>query len=342
MRAARAILAALLVMAGAMPAGADDKGRFTVQEENDIFAPRNRDRHYTQGVQFNYLSPEIASGGMALPMDWLASVLPLVQGGSQSTARRFNIFLGQQLFTPQDKTLRDPDPDDRPYAGWINGGVDFLEDADRQMLDRFRIQFGLIGPAALGKVTQNNTHLTIDVPRSQGWDKQLHTEPTLGLTLDRHRRFIGDLDDTISVDVIPAGRIALGNAFDDVAIGARARIGQNLRADYGLPRIEPGPSGTAYFNANALSPRSRFGWSVFIGAEGRAVGRNIFLDGNTFAASPSVPKRFLVGELEAGAAAFYADWLRLSYTYVFRSPEFVSQRGGDEFGALTLSVVLPF
>ena len=40
--------------------------------------------------------------------------------------------------------------------------------------------------------------------------------------------------------------------------------------------------------------------------------------------------------------AFYADWLRLSYTYVFRSPEFVSQRGGDEFGALTLSVVLPF
>ncbi len=341
MRAARVILAVLLVVADAIAAGADE-GRFTVQEENDFFTPHNRDRHYTQGLQVNYLSPALPSGGMAQPMAWLASALPVFQSGSQSTARRFNLFLGQQLFTPQDKTLPNPDPADRPYAGWLNGGVDFLEDADRQTLDRVRIQLGLIGPAALGKVTQNKTHLTIDVPQARGWDKQLQNEPTLGFTLDRHRRFIGDLDDTISVDVIPSGRIALGNAFDDAAIGARARIGQNLRADYGLPRIEPGPSGTAYFNANALSPRSRFGWSVFIGAEGRAVGRDIFLDGNTFGASPSVPKCILVGELEAGAAAFYSDWLRLSYTYVYRSPEFRGQRGGDEFGALTMSLVLPF
>src|SRR5262245_13154023 len=128
MQVAGATLAALLIGLTIGSARGDEQGRFTIEEENDFFAPHNRDRHNTQGIQVNYLSPELASGGMAEPMVWLAAMLPIFQDGSRSTARRFNLFLGQELFTPQDKSRPDPDPRDRPYAGWLNGGIDFLQD----------------------------------------------------------------------------------------------------------------------------------------------------------------------------------------------------------------------
>jgi len=47
------------------------------------------------------------------------------------------------------------------------------------------------------------------------------------------------------------------------------------------------------------------GGYVFAGVEGRAVARDIFLDGNTFQKSPSVDKEPLVGELAVGAALLF-------------------------------------
>jgi len=297
-------------------ANADDRGIVTLQEENDFFTPDNRDRHYTQGAQVSYLSPSVTTGGVADVMTQLGSVLPIFQDGAVTTSKRFDLFAGQEIFTPENKDLAIPDPNDRPYAGWINGGFGLLHDADRQTLDHLAVQLGIVGPAALGKQVQNNFHLAIDDPESKGWGFQLRNEPTVNFYFDRHRRFITDLDDAVSVDLIPAASVAVGSAFDYLALGARARLGQGLRADYGPPHIGPGPSGTDYFNREYLSPNSMWGWYVFVGAEGRAVARNIFLDGNAFASSRSVPSRPLIGDLEAGPAVFYSDLARLSYTYL--------------------------
>jgi lipid A 3-O-deacylase len=342
MRAAAGAMIAALLLAGVGRAQADDHGRITLEEENDFFAPDNRDRHYTQGAQLNYLSPDLGADGMAAPMTWLGSLLPVFQDGSATTSRRFDLFVGQELFTPQNKRLHDPDPRDRPYAGWLNGGIGFIQDADEQTLDHLEVQVGLVGPGALGKQTQNNFHLAIDNPESEGWGFQLRNEPTLNFYYDRHRRFIAELDGGLSVDLIPAASVAVGNAFDYLGVGTRARFGQNLKVDYGPPRIGPGPSGTDYFNRDYLPSDSLFGWYVFVGTEGRVVGHNIFLDGNSFVASRSVRRRPLVGDLEAGMALFYSDWVRLSYSYLYRSDEFYGQHNGDNFGAITLSFRVPF
>ena len=342
MRSAKLGMIAALLLLAAGRAQADDDGQLTLQEENDFFAPDNHDRHYTQGAQLNYLSPDLGADGMAAPMTWLGSFLPVFQDGATTTSRRFDLFVGQELFTPQNKRLQNPDPHDRPYAGWLNGGIGFIKDADQRTLDHFEIQGGVIGPAALGKETQNNFHLAIDNPESEGWGFQLRNEPTLNFYYDRHRRFIADLDNTVSIDLIPAADVAVGNAFDYLGAGARARFGQNLRVDYGPPRIGPGPSGTDYFNKDHFSSDGLWGWYVLLGTEGRAVGRNIFLDGNSFEASRLVRKRPLVGDLEAGAVLFYSNWVRLSYTYLYRSDEFYGQDHADHFGAITISFALPF
>jgi hypothetical protein len=57
----------------------------------------------------------------------------------------------------------------------------------------------------------------------------------------------------------------------------------------------------------------------------RALGRNIFLDGNTFANSPHLEKRTMVRTMQLGATLTYYD-IRLSYSYIFVSKEFAGPK----------------
>src|SRR5256885_15874840 len=78
---------------------------------------------------------------------------------------------------------------------------------------------------------------------------------------------------------------------------AIGRIGFDLPDDYGPPRIEPGLPGTNFFE-----PTAAFGWYLFAGVDGRAIARNIFLDGNTWQTSRGVEKIPLVGDLQLWGA----------------------------------------
>ena len=64
--------------------------------------------------------------------------------------------------------------------------------------------------------------------------------------------------------------------------------------------------------------------------------RNIFLDGNTFADSHSVPKERLVGDFPVGLA-IVIDRVRIAFTHAFRTREFKGQSRSDRFGALSVS-----
>ena len=83
-------------------------------------------------------------------------------------------------------------------------------------------------------------------------------------------------------------------------------------------------------------PTKELGGYLFTTIAERAVGRNIFLDGNTFRDGPHVNKETLVGSLQVGAAATYGQ-ARLSYTQVFMGKEYTTQQHSAEFGVLTLS-----
>jgi lipid A 3-O-deacylase len=97
-------------------------------------------------------------------------------------------------------------------------------------------------------------------------------------------------------------------------------------------RVRPSMPGTGYFP----KPEHGFSWSLFGGINGRAVGRNIFLDGNTFENSPSVDKKPFVYDINAGVDFTYGQ-TRLSYTLVHRSKEFDTQDETSIFGAVSIS-----
>jgi hypothetical protein len=329
------VVAALFIAAAPVLARADDRQRVTLLEENDSLY-FNSDKHYTQGLRLSYLGPDVAADSFwARPFDFLDSFLPIFPGDAQQRSRRYALSLGQSIFTPADTDLFPPPADDRPYAGWLYAGVSLLQDSDRRTLDHLELQLGVIGPAALGRQVQNDWHQFIDISEAEGWSEQLKNEPGIVLSYERKWRVPLVGDGTAGIDVIPELGGSLGNIFTYGEAGALLRFGKNLQADYGPVRIRPALSGTDYFNADYLD--GDFGIYGFVGVQGRAVGRNVFLDGNTFEDSRSVDKNIFVGDVQAGVSMFWSSAVRLDFSVVGRSKEFEGQDTPDVIGTAQAS-----
>ena len=327
-------LAVLALFGAAHPVLADDFGRITLTEENDsIVFPT--DRYYTQGFEFAYLGPDVESESLWVgPFDGLTAIG--LFGSGALVSRRYQVIFGQSIFTPDDTGAEDPDPEDRPYAGWTYGGLSFVQDTDKRRLDNLELLVGIVGPAAQGRPTQNDWHQFIGVDTANGWDRQLHNEPGILLTYERKYRFIQPLVGGFAVDAIPEAGVTLGNVMTYGELGTMLRFGRNLEADYGPNRIRPSLSGTSYFNADYLE--DPFGFYVYVGAQGRAVAQNIFLDGNTWRESREVDKEHFVGDLTGGVALFWSNAVKLDAGFTYRTEEFEGQDGDTKFANVNLTV----
>jgi hypothetical protein len=200
-------------------------------------------------------------------------------------------------------------------------------------MDVLQFDLGLIGPAAGGEFVQNNFHRLIDATPAMGWANQLHNEPTLGLTFERRWRTGRHVlleDPKLELDIVPRIGAALGNVATYASAGGTLRIGKELRNDFGPPRSRPALPGTEGFVGHGV------GWYFFVGFDGEAVARNIFLDGNTDGNSLRVTHRPFVGEAQAGLAITYRG-VRFTYTQVLRTPEFYERDRWEQFGSINVT-----
>ncbi|WP_225765927.1 lipid A deacylase LpxR family protein [Inquilinus sp. Marseille-Q2685] len=303
----------------------EDPGAFiSFSLENDVFA--NTDRGYTNGFRFAFTSSETWTP------DWLATAARAFPLFPDAAPIRSTLSFGQSLYTPKDISRRDPDPNDRPYAAWLYGSAAVLADSGDR-LDRLELQIGVVGPYAIGEQVQNTVHSIIGSQKARGWKHQLNNEPGVILSYERTwRSLYAAAPLGIGFDLSPYVGASLGNVLTQASVGATARLGFDLPADYGPPRIRPSVPGSDFF-----IPTSGFSWYLFASVEGRAVARNIFLDGNTFEDSPHVTKNPLVGDLQLGIA-IQIDDIRIAYTHVYRTQEFEEQKNRfSQYGAFTLS-----
>ncbi len=314
------------------PPAPDRRGVLSLAIENDVLG--GFDRYYTNGLLLAWRSPSAELPG---PLAWADERLDWLLGPGSI---RWGLALGQSIFTPADTRRRDPDPRDRPYAGYLYGAASILR-ATSHSLSLFELQLGMVGPSALGEQVQNNFHRLINTDRSNGWDHQLKDEPVFAAIATRAWRVPlarpGAGVAGLELELLPSATLSLGTVQTSLAGGALLRLGQGLEADFGPPRIRPALAGSVFFEPTER-PAGEFGWYVFAGAEGRAVAHDIFLDGNTWRDSRSVDRRPLVADLQAGVALRWGA-ARLTYTQVWRTEEFYGQRGGFQvFGSLSLSI----
>jgi hypothetical protein len=298
-----------------VPAAAAQNWTLTLINDNDAYFNIG-DRHYTNGLYASLTTPPRAGG--------------------KGFNRRYSVFLGQSMFTPQDLSLALPDPDDRPYAGWLYGGVRMYNES-AAVLDRVELKLGIVGSSSGADAIQrwwHSLHVFGGIPPA-GWSNQLGDEPGVVLGAQRTWR-ITLTEGFLDGELLPEANLALGNVFTYAGAGASLRVGRRLRADWGPPAIEPALQGADFIDRDQVGS---FAWYVFAGIEGRAIARNIFLDGNTFRDSPSVSREAFVADYRIGAALIGGPFaFRISYTE--RTREFETQRGNDKFVSLNLSFLL--
>jgi lipid A 3-O-deacylase len=310
----------------------------TLQIENDVFTRWARsDKDYTNGVRLGWLSAPIV-----MP-SWLTTftTLPTFFGEPPATGavRRWGFSIGQNIYTPENTSTREPIFDDRPYAGWAYIGFalqyTYTRDNEPVRLDTLQLDFGVVGPAAQGRFVQNKFHSLIGVDKAHGWSNQLDNQVTVNLTFERRwrtGRFKLIEDPDLEVDFIPSLGVGIGNAQTYAGVGGIMRIGNDLRDDFGPPRARPSLPGSETFTT-----RDDFGWYLFVGAGGQAFAYNNFLDRKAFAGGPDINSRIFVGELSAGLALLFRG-VRFSYTHVVRSPEFSERKRLHQYGSLSLAI----
>ncbi|TCS63498.1 hypothetical protein EDD55_103120 [Varunaivibrio sulfuroxidans] len=311
-------------------------GSLTVEIENDKAA--GTDRHYTHGTRISWVSDD-QKGIPQSVRDLIDRLYPLHARKRQ----QIGFAIGQNIYTPENIASTQLQTKDRPYAGWLYGGISLhgegvgaLAGMSYNVLDTMEIDLGVVGPLSLAKQTQTQVHKFLHVTRPRGWGNQLSNEPALDIILQRkwrpHTPFrTRPLGIPLQADFIPHMGGSLGNVLTHLSAGGTFRLGQNINFDFGPAHIQPALPGRESFREEG-----GLGWYLFAGGESRLVGRNIFLDGNTFAASHHVDKNAVVWDFQLGMAATLGRY-RLTYTQIFRSREFRGQRQPDRYGALSLT-----
>lgn len=306
-----------------------DPWTITLMLENDSFFLID-DRHYTNGLYASATSGKKEECGFCQAV----SRVTMLPAGHGVKTYRYGFSLGQSMFTPEDLSLSIPDPSERPYAGWLHVGARILRQSG-DVLDKFEVSAGIVGHGSGADAVQRFWHALHwfggDPP--QGWHAQIKDEP--GIIVSGQRMWRKSIiDGPVEVEMLPQAKLSLGNVVTAAAAAVTFRFGGNLKSDWGVPRIAPALEGADFID---FSEAGDFAWYFFAGMEGRAVARNIFLDGNTWQDSASVPKLSFVADFSVGMAAIIARRIRMSLSYTERTREFRSQHGNDNFLSLAVS-----
>ncbi|MBI1300077.1 MAG: DUF2219 family protein [Alphaproteobacteria bacterium] len=298
--------------------------------ENDLFGG-GTDRFYTSGIRATWFNSRV---DVPEGIDKFADKIPTFDL-NDSTSTFFSI--GQNIYTPEDITLSTQPDNDRPWAAFFYGSVGLATATQNESglshIDELEFTLGVIGPEALGEQTQKFVHKYIsgsETPR--GWSNQLDLEPAILISWQRRVPYAFSHDfQNFNARIEPNFSISLGNVRTNVGTGLMFVLGSSNQQDT-PPRVRPAVPGTGVFR----SERNKLDWQIFAGADGRLVGHDIFLDGNTFSDSHSVNKKHLVGDVSTGISFSYSDY-RLSYTLNARSKEFDGQENESVFGSITLT-----
>jgi hypothetical protein len=324
----------------------------TLHVENDVIA--RSDRFYSNGIRIEHYGEYDGCRALALALGFRDGVEHRYPcGGSLSQ----NMYTPSHI-TPYDGEVPFPDPNDRPYGGWLHAGLLLqhlyaAEEPARSSRLTLQATVGVTGPPAFAGETQRAWHTALNhlfgrtVARLPvGWEKQLPTEPTFQVSALREKTVLWNR----YVDASWSAGAMLGTVFVNASLGATVRAGL-LARPFGLAPIMPSirQAKRALREAEGQStepgvqtPTTERVWEAYLFARGQArlVARNLFLDGTLFRPSISVRKTPFVGDTEFGAAVRTGGF-QFDVSMVFRSQEMAEppnpRLSGHRFTQIQLS-----
>jgi hypothetical protein len=312
-------------------------GTFSFYFENDLFT--GTDRYYTNGIKLGWTSADLEKFA---DTPYASAFLPLIDRipyiNSPDYQKNLAFSLGQNMYTPDNTEATERLDHDRPYAGWLYLGLGFIW-KNAEVRNSLVLDLGVVGSWSYAEEAQRLVHEARGLAVPRGWDNQLHNELGVVAVYERtwrwpkHERRVG-----LDWEFLPHLGAAVGNVYTFANLGGEMRVGLNLPDDFGTAGIGPGATTSTPVERGQSAERAHFdlGLYVFARADGRAVARNIFLDGNTFGHSASVDHKPLVADLSVGTSINYHN-TKLTYAVTYRTEEFEDQVEGSLFGSITLN-----
>lgn len=304
--------------------GDDSYGTFNLSFENDTIL--RTDRCYTGGAKLGWMSNDLKNYRQKPLLKWLPFV--------NRKEFQHSVFLSlcQGLYTPDDITRPELIEDDRPYAGILFLALGIHSIGPRWM-ETWELNLGIIGPHAFAEESQKIIHFLFKGDKALGWHHQLKDELALQLIYERKWRALQFRPKTgFGFDLLPYIGAGLGNVHIYASMGTQFRLGWNLPDDYGPSLIRPG--GDRNFSPRCRGP---LGFFLFAGVDGKAVGRDIFLDGNTLRKSHRVDKNPWILDITLGVGMRIGR-VNISYAFVFWTKRFKTETKEHKFGAVNISL----
>jgi hypothetical protein len=158
-----------------------DGDAWSINFDNDFFAPGSSDRDYTFGLSARYTSEKLSENPLMAPLYALDDALGFCEGGKA----RHQLELGFYAFTPEQPELAQPNESDRPFASLIYASVaNERVDPDSRSVFRSQLTLGVLGLPLVGDI-QNEVHEWLGNEQEQGWQHQISEggEPTFRYSL---------------------------------------------------------------------------------------------------------------------------------------------------------------
>lgn len=324
----------------AQPAGPSGKGgSFSFCLENDVWL--KRDDGYTNGVQLMWVSPGLGEKSSSSFLRFLnrLNVRLLGQDDRKNQQLRFSgtnyrraaLSLVQGMFTPADLTKEEVVPADRPYAGLLCAGLTLIRGTSLRQ-DSLGLAIGLVGSHSYAESLQRWLHRTYGWVYPEGWKNQLRDEPVLEIWFNRQWTLVVPRPSASGLS--SAVKAGVGGQLGNLMTAAEAildlRLGFNLQPE--ADSFSPAP----LFGQIELTPAEKTSLYLLLRVEGKAIDRNLLLEGNTFTDSHSVELNHFYGQLISGLVYRSAE-AALSFYWVLRTKEFKGQRYFDPYCGLTFS-----
>jgi len=354
-----------LLLAGLLACGAAsaNSGRFFF--DNDTFG--GSDRYYTNAVRLEINHDRDYVPGWAEKVglkDEDSGIFPLV--GPDYTSARVGYWLAHYMYTSSDRDVVNPPLDDRPYFGWLVGGVTLERTNKADYGERLSVGVGVSGPSAKGDQLQSWVHEQRDISKPAGWDTQAGDEVTFDVSYTQTRKMTlwGKWDKQVDangvaiprdgenkfwghfttkdkdyLEFLPRVGLDVGTTFIQAHIGGQLRLGFDLPRDFGPSPIYPAAEPDA---AEPAKPRQRGinGWNAYllVDVDGRLVGRNASLDGPAYrGGGREVDKEPWVTEYRYGAVVTFPCGISTTYIFTTRDHEFEGQKFDQSYGSVQVS-----
>jgi hypothetical protein len=245
---------------------------FRIYEDNDFINTRGAgtDNAYTNGTRLDlfYTKREPSRHG-------IDGLLP--KAGANSTDI-YGWGIMQLMFTPNDISTPDYQPDDYPYSGALVATHTLYSYNPEKKFDlQTELVAGVIGPASFAAETQTFVHRLIHYQRPMGWSHQFRNDLLVNINMTAEKQLAASGH---TLEVIGGAQVFAGTMMNGMAFYPLIRVGKMNPYFQGYIRQYSGSS-------TENGRRKKWQAYLILKPEAQIIFTNALLEGGMFTGNPN-------------------------------------------------------